>query len=209
MPVIDILREMRYTEPQVPPTMLRKETKELFLYTEGDYIHVNEQLKILNRKAVPVSQKENLTDSNSSSKCNRNRIIWVIYFLYSVHIIIFLYCKTIILLYSQIIPGNSNMLRALLKQMFLPNNYTTKDFHSQIDVFMAHEVHYFYPRISDYLNKKGLTYKAYVTGVGVGDISADKFMILAISRMWNISISTLSPTFNGMWNLYHESKNQV
>ena len=72
---IDILREMWYTEPQVPPTMLRKETKELFLYTEGDYIHINEQLKILNRKAVPVSQKENLIDSNSSSKCNRNRKI--------------------------------------------------------------------------------------------------------------------------------------
>ena len=156
---------------------------------------------------MPVSQKENLTDSNSSSKCNRNRIIWVIYFLYSVHIImIFLYCKTIILLYSQIIPGNSNMLRAILKQMFLPNNYTTKDFHSQIGVFMAHQVHYFYPRMSDYLNKKGLTYKAYVTGVSVGDISADQFMILAISRMWNISISTLSPMFNAMWNLYHESK---
>ena len=97
----DILREMRYTEPRVPPTVLTKETKELFLYTEGDYIHVNEQLKILNRKAVPVSQKENLIDSNSSSKCNRNRIIWVIYFLYSVHMImIFLCCKTIFLLYS-------------------------------------------------------------------------------------------------------------
>ena len=64
----DIPREMRYTEPCVPPTVLTKETKELFLYTEGDYIHVNEQLKILNRKAVPVSQKENLIDSNSSSK---------------------------------------------------------------------------------------------------------------------------------------------
>ena len=37
---IDILREMWYTEPQVPPTMLRKEMKELFLYTEWDYIHV-------------------------------------------------------------------------------------------------------------------------------------------------------------------------
>ena len=52
----DIPREMRYTEPRVPPTVLTKETKDLFLYTEGDYIHVNEQLKILNRKAVPVSQ---------------------------------------------------------------------------------------------------------------------------------------------------------
>ena len=97
----DIPREMRYTEPRVPPTALTKETKELILYTEGDYIHVNEQLKILNRKAVPVSQKENLIDSNSSSKCNRNRIIWVIYFLYSVHMImIYLCCKTIFLLYS-------------------------------------------------------------------------------------------------------------
>ena len=65
----DIPREMRYTEPRVPPTVLTKETKDLFLYTEGDYIHVNEQLKILNRKAVPVSQKETLIDSNSSSKC--------------------------------------------------------------------------------------------------------------------------------------------
>ena len=77
---IDILREMRYTEPQVPPTMLRKETKELFLYTEGDYIHVNEQLKILNSH---------------------------------------------------------------LKQMYVPNNYTVKDFRSQISAFMAREVHYF------------------------------------------------------------------
>ena len=77
---VDLLREMQYMEPQVPPTMLMKETKELFLDTEGDYIHVNEQLKILNRKAVPRSQKENLIDSNSSSKSNRNRIIWVIYF---------------------------------------------------------------------------------------------------------------------------------
>ena len=42
----DIPREMRYTEPRVPPTVLTKETKELFLYMEGDYIHVNEQLKI-------------------------------------------------------------------------------------------------------------------------------------------------------------------
>ena len=34
----DIPREMRYTEPRMPPTVLTKETKDLFLYTEGDYI---------------------------------------------------------------------------------------------------------------------------------------------------------------------------
>ena len=98
---VDIPKEMQYMEPRVPHKMLTKEMKELFLYTEGDYLHINEKLKVLNTKAVPVSEKENLIDSNSSSKCNRNRIIWVIYFLYFVHMImIFLCCKTIFLLYS-------------------------------------------------------------------------------------------------------------
>ena len=61
--------------------------------------------------------------------------------------------------------------------------------------------------MSDYLNQKGLTYEAYIIGVSLGDISADQFMLLAISRMWNISISILSPAFNTIWNLYHELKN--
>ena len=64
---VDIPKEMQYMEPRVPHKMLTKERKELFLYTEGDYVHINEKLKVLNRKAVPVSQKENLIDSNSSS----------------------------------------------------------------------------------------------------------------------------------------------
>ena len=97
----DIPKEMWYMEPRVPHDVLTKETKELFLYTEGDYLLISQKLKVLNRKAMSVSQKENLIDSNSSLKCNRNRIIWVIYFLYSVHMImIFLCCKTIFLLYS-------------------------------------------------------------------------------------------------------------
>ena len=99
------------------------------------------------------------------------------------------------------------MLRAILKQMYVPNNYTTKDFRSQISAFMAREVHYFFPRMCNYLNQKGLTYESYIIGVTLGDISADEFMLLAISRMWNISISILSPAFNTIWNIFHESKN--
>ena len=90
--------------------------------------------------------------------------------------------------------------------MYVPNNYTTKDFQSQIGAFMACKVHYFYPQMSNYLHEKGITYEAYVTGVSLGDISADQFMILAISRMWNISISIISSAFNAIWNLYYESK---
>ena len=59
----------------------------------------------------------------------------------------------------------------------------------------------------NYLNQKGLTYESYIIGVTLGDISVDEFMLLAISRMWNISISILSPAFNMIWNIFHESKN--
>ena len=65
------------------------------------------------------------------------------------------------------------MLRAILKQMYVPNNYTTKDFRSQISAFMAREVHYFFPRMCNYLNQKGLTYESYIIGVTLGDISAE------------------------------------
>ena len=91
---VEIPKDMQYMEPWLPHDVLMKETKELFLYMEGDYVHIIDKLKVWNRKPMPVSQKENLIDSNSSSKCNRNRIIWVIYFLCSVHMImIFLCCK--------------------------------------------------------------------------------------------------------------------
>ena len=47
------------------------------------------------------------------------------------------------------------MLRSILKQMYVPSNYTAKDFCSQIGAFMAREVHYFFPRMSEYLSNKG------------------------------------------------------
>ena len=78
------------------------------------------------------------------------------------------------------------MLRLILKQMYVPSNYTTKDFRSQIGAFMAREVHYFFPRMSEYLSNKELTYEAYITGVSLGDISADQYMILTVSRKQNV-----------------------
>ena len=95
------------------------------------------------------------------------------------------------------------MLRAILKQMYVPNNYTTKDFRSQISAFMAREVHYYFPRMFNYLNQKGLTYESYIIGITLGDISADQFMLLAITRMWSISISILSSpsTRSGIYSM--------
>ena len=52
-----IPKGMNCLQPRKPDESLNTETQDLFLYKESDYIHVVDQLKILNRKLIPVSQK--------------------------------------------------------------------------------------------------------------------------------------------------------
>ena len=60
--------------------------------------------------------------------------------------------------------------------------------------------------MAKYLPEKGITYEAYVIGITLDDVCADEYMLMTISRMWNIAISIISSAFNPMWNLFHDSK---
>ena len=60
--------------------------------------------------------------------------------------------------------------------------------------------------MAEYLPEKGITYESYVIGITLDDVCADEYMLMTISRMWNIAISIISLAFNSMWNLYHDSK---
>ena len=51
---VEIPKDMHYIEPQKQHDSLRKETKELFLHTEADYLYIIDKLKVLNRKPMPV-----------------------------------------------------------------------------------------------------------------------------------------------------------
>ena len=48
-----------FKEPKQPAVELWKETKELFLYAEMDYIFIKDELKVFNREPVCVSIKSN------------------------------------------------------------------------------------------------------------------------------------------------------
>ena len=51
--------QLSYKEPKKPSAEFSKETEELYLYAEMDYIAVKDGLKIFNREPVPVSIKNN------------------------------------------------------------------------------------------------------------------------------------------------------
>ena len=56
----------------------------------------------------------------------------------------------------------------------------------------------------DYLKLKQLTFTSYVIGVYNGRVWADEFLIGAISMMYNVRITVVSPYFSDVWNVFHD-----
>ena len=75
----------------------------------------------------------------------------------------------------------------------------------QIAVHLVREKHKFEPLMKFFLGKNNLKYIDYVLAVVRGVVFADEFLIAAITDMWNVKISILSPAFSDVWDLYHNS----
>ena len=56
-----------------------------------------------------------------------------------------------------------------------------------------------------YLKKYGISYNAYVKEVYHGTIWADKYIIGALGRMFNVKITIISPYYSDVWNIFHRS----
>ena len=56
-----------------------------------------------------------------------------------------------------------------------------------------------------YLKKNSISYNAYVKAVYNGTIWADNYMIGALSRMFNVKITVVSPYYSDVWNVFHKS----
>ena len=50
-----IPKKLKYQDPAQPDKDLSTETQNLYFYSESDYRNVNENLEVLNRKALAVS----------------------------------------------------------------------------------------------------------------------------------------------------------
>ena len=64
---------------------------------------------------------------------------------------------------------------------------------------------FFPPIMKAYLKKYGISYNAYVKGVYHGTIWADKYIIGALGRMFNVKITIISPYYSDVWNIFHRS----
>ena len=70
---------------------------------------------------------------------------------------------------------------------------------------MASEVVFFFPIMEEYLKKICISYNVYVKGIYHGTIWADTYMIGALSRMFSIKITVISPYYADVWNVFHRS----
>ena len=56
-----------------------------------------------------------------------------------------------------------------------------------------------------YLNAHNLSYSVYILYLYSGIIWADEYMLGALGRMFDVKISVVSPAYNDVWNIFHES----
>ena len=70
---------------------------------------------------------------------------------------------------------------------------------------MVEDYNFYYPKMQKYLNAHNLLYSAYILYLYSGIIWADEYMLGALGRMFDVKISVVSPAYDDVWNIFHES----
>ena len=93
----------------------------------------------------------------------------------------------------------------MIVQLKTPKGLTSQIVRHQLAQYMASEVVFFFPIMEEYLKKHHISYNSYVKGIYHGTIWADKYVIGALSRMFNVKITVISPYYSDVWNVFHRS----
>ena len=56
-----------------------------------------------------------------------------------------------------------------------------------------------------YLKENRLSFSSYIVNLYNSNIWADEFMLGALAKMFDIKISIVSPSYDDVWKVYHES----
>ena len=105
------------------------------------------------------------------------------------------------------IPTESNYnngLTAICTQLHMPAEATPEIFRHQLADHMVQDTQFYEPKMRVYVQRKNLSFNAYIMGIYTGTIWIDEFMIGAVGRMFNIRISIISPFFSDIWNIFHD-----
>ena len=90
-------------------------------------------------------------------------------------------------------------------QLKTPRNLKNDAVQHQIVAHMIEDYTFYYPKIQRYLRQHNLSYSAYIMYLYSGNIWADKYMLGALGRMFGLKISVISPTYDVIWNIFHDS----
>ena len=101
-------------------------------------------------------------------------------------------------------PGRNSLLNSILQQIYAPTAYQAEIFRMQIAVHLVKYADEFMGVLDKFLEQKKLGFVDYVFAVDRGEVWADEYIIAAITHMWNISISIISPGYNNEWKVFHD-----
>ena len=100
---------------------------------------------------------------------------------------------------------HNSAIRAVLIQLKYPKPVKSHVVRHQIAAHMVEDYEFYYLKMEAYLDHHKLSYSAYIMHLYRGDIWADEFMLGALSRMFDITISVISPLYNDVWQIFHNS----
>ena len=99
--------------------------------------------------------------------------------------------------------GVNNPFDAICIQVYTPSKYNGLMLRHQACGYMCEFVHFFHPKMKTYLDNHKIGFSQYILKMFTGEIWCDEFILGAISRMWNIRISIVSPHYCPVWDLFH------
>ena len=102
-------------------------------------------------------------------------------------------------------PDGNCLFTAVLDQITHPADYTANMLHRQTAFYMAHYASVFFPLIQ-YDLQDNESYEGHLINIFDGNVWADDIVITAVSQMFNISITLLSPQFDEAIHVFHNVK---
>ena len=99
----------------------------------------------------------------------------------------------------------NSAIRAVILQLKLPKHVNSDVVHHQIAGHMIKEYQFYFPKMEHYLKHLDMLFSSYIVNVYNGNIWVDEFMLGAIARMFDIKITVISPAYDDVWNVFHQS----
>ena len=100
---------------------------------------------------------------------------------------------------------HNSAICAVILQLKLPKNVKSDIIRHQVAAHMVEEYLFYLPKMEHYLKQNRLSFSSYIVNLYNGNIWSDEFMLGALAKMFDIKISVVSPSYDDVWKVFHES----